>query len=284
VKNGTPDPRPRSVRARGRELVRDAVRSHDGIKRILVEAEDRVEMLRHSLARKVPGLIQPRTRKLTVAITAYCNLRCVGCRYGRDFMPGSQMSLQMVQDLLADGRAAGVETVRLYGGEPLLHPDLPAMVSTATQLGLRTYVTTNGILLEERIDELYAAGLRDVTLGYYGHGADYEEYVQKRDKYQRMEAGIAAARERYPDLAMQLNFLVMRPTAGLDALEAAWDFAVRYDMTFHTDLIHYSLPYFVQGRDNELHFREDDRQLVEAQVRRLLELKVAEPDRIPSPR
>ncbi|MEZ6017715.1 MAG: radical SAM protein [Planctomycetota bacterium] len=238
-------------------------------------------MVRHSLAKRMPSLIQPRTRKLTVAITAYCNLRCVGCKYGRDFMPGKQLSLGMVKDLLEDGRAAGVETVRLYGGEPLLHPDLPAMIAAGTKLGLRVYVTTNGILLEERIDELYAAGLRDITIGYYGDGAEYDSYVQKRDRFERLERGVAAARERYPDLGLQLNFLVMRPTATVAAIDAAWAFARRYDMSFHTDLIHYSLPYFVQGREGELQFRPEDRASVQAVVDRLLALKAAEPKRIP---
>ena len=96
-----------------------------------------------------------------------------------------------------------------------------------------------------------------------------------------MQAGVAAARARHPDLGLQLNFLVMRPTASLEALEDAWEFALRHDMTFHTDLIHYSLPYFVQGRDGELQFRAEDRPMVERVVARLLELKQAHPRRIP---
>ena len=274
-------PDPRGIGAKSRDFVRKALRGSEGIKELLVEAETQFDLVKHSLARQVPALIRPRTRKLTVAITAHCNLRCVGCKYGRDFMPGQQLPLQVVQDLLADGRAAGVETVRLYGGEPLLHHDLPAMVRTASQLGIRTYVTTNGILLETRIDELYAAGLRDITLGYYGAGAAYDEYVQRVGSFARMQAGVKAARDRYPDLGLQLNFLVMRPTANLEALEAAWEFALRHDMTFHTDLIHYSLPYFVQGRDGELQFRPEDRPPVERVVARLLELKQADPQRIP---
>jgi len=272
--------RRRGLRARGRDLAREALRGNEGLKDLLVEAETRLDLVKHTLARRFPALIRPRTRKLTVAITAHCNLRCAGCKYGRDFMPGQQLPLQVVEDLLEDGRAAGVETVRLYGGEPLLHRDLPAMVRRATGLGMRTYVTTNGLLLEKQVDELYAAGLRDITLGYYGSGAAYDEYVQRPGSFACMQAGVAAARQRHPDLGLQLNFLVMRPTATLEALEAAWAFALRHDMTFHTDLIHYSLPYFVQGRDGELQFRSEDRPAVERVVARLLELKRLDPRRM----
>ena len=65
---------------KGRDLVRASVRSTPTVKRALKRAEDDVEMWRHELARRMPSLIKPRTRKMTVAITAQCNLRCVGCR------------------------------------------------------------------------------------------------------------------------------------------------------------------------------------------------------------
>ena len=120
------------------DRLKSALNRHPRFKRALVDAEDRVVAARHALGERFPSTIRARTIKLTVAITAYCNLRCTGCKYGRDFMPGSQLSLPMVRDLLDDGKAAGVQTVRLYGGEPLLHPDLPAMVRHADQIGLGT--------------------------------------------------------------------------------------------------------------------------------------------------
>lgn len=237
-------------------------------------------MAHHSAAELLPILIRPRTRKMTVAITAHCNLRCVGCRYGRDFMVGHQLSLEMMKTLLDDAKDAGIDTVRLYGGEPLLHPDLPAMVAHAKMRGLNAYVTTNGILLKQKIAQLYAAGLRDLTLGFYGIGSAYDEYVQRRDRFQELSAGVAAVRERYGmEVDMQLNFLLMRPTCSLAVVDEAWNFAVRYDMKFRTDLIHYSLPYFSEGPDRCLQFTPEDRGRIEQVVHRLLELKAAEPYR-----
>ena len=40
-----------------------------------------------------PGMIRANTEKLTIAITAHCNLRCKGCNYGRDFMPDAPPNL-----------------------------------------------------------------------------------------------------------------------------------------------------------------------------------------------
>jgi MoaA/NifB/PqqE/SkfB family radical SAM enzyme len=264
-----------------KDLARDATRDKPALRQALIDLEMRKEMLRHSVAAYVPSVIRPKLKQMTVAITAHCNLRCVGCRYGRDFMPGAQLSLEMVEGLLDDGRAAGAEILRLYGGEPLLHPQLPQMVERGVNLGLRTYVTTNGILLREKIDELYRAGLRDISLGFYGIGEDYDRYVQKNDRYRRLIEGLEAVRARCgDDFRLQLNFLVMRPTLDPRVLAEAWKVAERFDMTFHTDLVHYSLPYFIQGMEHELQFRPEDRPALERLTAELVRLKEAHPVRM----
>jgi molybdenum cofactor biosynthesis enzyme MoaA len=267
-----------------RSTVRALVKNHPAVKRALISAETDLGLLRHTFGRAFPGVIQPQPRKLTVAITAHCNLRCVGCRYGRDFMPGHQLPYPMIEALLDDAKTAGIESVRFYGGEPLLHPDLPSMVRHAIDLGLSPYLTTNGILLKQKIDGLYRAGLRNITIGYYGTGEDYDRYVQRDGRWRRLEEGVAAVRDRYgAQISIQINFLLMRPSCDVEALEKAWDFAQRYDLEFQTDLIHYSLPYFTEGPNRELQFSENDRGRIEEVVVKLVELKIAYPQRMKEP-
>lgn len=235
---------------------------------------------RHTAWDRDPARVRALPRKMTVAITAACDQRCIGCKYGRDFMPGHALPTEIVLQLLEDARDGGVRTVRLYGGEPLLHPDLPVMIARSLELGMSTYITTNGILLGRRIDELYDAGLRGITIGYYGHGEDYDTYVQSKDRFARLEQSLERVRSRYGSkIGIQLNYLIMRPSCRLDALEKAWRFCERFDLKFNTDLIHYSLPYFKEGRENELQFGEGDRGRVQAFVDRLLELKEEFPQR-----
>jgi cyclic pyranopterin phosphate synthase len=196
-------------------------------------------------------------------------------------MPGHQLPFEKVKELLDDADAAGIERVRLYGGEPLLHPQLPDMIRHSLSLGLSTHVNTNGILLKQKIDELHQAGLRDVTIGFYGDGGDYDEYVQRPGRFARLENSIAAVRDRYGTaISMRLNFLLMRPSCNLESLQAAWRFAEQYDMTFHVDLVHYSLPYFTEGPDQMLQFRDEDRSRIIEFVRELAKLKEDQPQRI----
>ena len=54
----------------------------------------------------------------------------------------------------------GVQILHFNGGEPLVHPDLVAMVAHATRTGMRSTLDTNGALLtQRRIDALADAGL-----------------------------------------------------------------------------------------------------------------------------
>jgi cyclic pyranopterin phosphate synthase len=207
-----------------------------------------MERARYSAARALPVLIRPEPRQIHVSITANCNQRCVGCRYGRDFMPGQRLPYPVFESLIDDAAELGIWQIRLYGGEPLLHPDLARMVAHVRARGLDPYVTTNAVLLAERIDALYAAGLRQITVGYYGTGADYDAYVQRPGRFARVERGIAAVRDRYGmDVDMRINWLLMRPSCSVEALDAACAFAERYALKVQVDLVHYSLPYFTRG-------------------------------------
>src|SRR5688572_4508587 len=113
------------------------LRKHPRIWKLAKEVDQLPGLIRHTAAQYAPDLIKPLPRQLTIAITSRCNLRCVGCHYGRDFMPNSELSLPIVRDMLDDASELGFEIVRLYGGEPLLHRDLPQMIEHAVKRGLR---------------------------------------------------------------------------------------------------------------------------------------------------
>jgi MoaA/NifB/PqqE/SkfB family radical SAM enzyme len=249
------------------------------VRRAARELEEHLEVARHSVASVFPSVIRPDPREIYVTLTANCNLRCLGCRYGREFMAGSELPLQVVLDLLDDAKALGIPSIRLYGGEPLLHKELPRMVERSVGHGLHTWLTTNGILLRKRIDDLYAAGLREIAIGFYGTGEEYEGYVHRTGAFARMEDGIAYTRERYgKSIKLDLGWLLMRPTCSLEALHAAWEFALRYEAPLTINLVHYSLPYFTEGPNRELAFRPEDRPRLDEIVLELLRLKRERPD------
>lgn len=267
------------LKNKARKTVGRLTADRPAVRRILLRAEGWAEQQRHALGAVLPKVIGPRPARLFLSLTGHCNWRCLGCRYERDFMVGEQLPFDMVKDVLEDARDAGIHRVRLYGGEPLLHPDIAAIVARCRTLRMTPFVTTNAVLLEHKIDELYEAGLRDISVGFYGIGKDMEAYVQRPGHFARFERGLAAVHSKYgSDVSLQLNWLLKRDTCDVGALHAAFAFSQKYAARFQVDLIHYSLPYFTQGQEQDLYFRPTDRPRIEAVVQELLRLKAAFPD------
>jgi molybdenum cofactor biosynthesis enzyme MoaA len=268
-----------TIRTQVVSVLSPLLRKHPNLKRFAKSLDGYVDVARHTAAAVIPQIIQPDPREIYITLTANCNLRCIGCRYGRDFTPGAQLPLAVVCDLLDDCKTFGINSVRLYGGEPLLHKNLARIVEHSVGLGLHPWLTTNGILLKEKIDELYRAGLRAVSIGFYGTGEEYNAYVQRSEQYTRMESGIAYIRERYGmGINLTLGWVLMRPTCNLNAVREMWRIAEKYSAAVGVSLIHYSLPYFTEGPDRELQFRVEDRAAIDEVVSELIRLKQLRPE------
>lgn len=104
---------------------------------------------------------------LRLSLTGQCNLRCSYCLPAGLIQPNSDM---LCEDdfvfIVAAAARAGIERVRLTGGEPLLVPYLPSLVARiAAMPGIRDIaLTTNGVDLSESAVELKKAGLTRVNI------------------------------------------------------------------------------------------------------------------------
>src|SRR5439155_25219696 len=104
----------------------------------------------------------------------------------------------------------GVDKVRLTGGEPLLRRDVPAFVRMlAVKPGLADLaLTTNGVLLEDQIDALKAAGLGRITVSLDTLRRDRFTALTRFDQLPAVRAGIAAAHRVYG--AVKIDSVVIR--------------------------------------------------------------------------
>src|SRR5450631_3869535 len=87
-----------------------------------------------------------------------CNLACTYCNEFDDFSKpvATDLMLQRV-DKLAD---LGTSVVTISGGEPMLHPDLDAIIARMRQRRVVSGLITNGyLLMPDRIQRLNRAGL-----------------------------------------------------------------------------------------------------------------------------
>src|SRR5207237_7995630 len=108
-----------SIRAKLAPLVRPVLRKHPYFKKAIKSLDVYVDLLRHSTAAVLPQIIQPDPREIYVTLTANCNLSCIGCRYGRDLMPGAELSWQLVWGFLRGCSEVGTTSNRVYVDGPL---------------------------------------------------------------------------------------------------------------------------------------------------------------------
>ena len=107
----------------------------------------------------VKGLASKRHPLLAHIIpTRRCNLACTYCNEFDDFsnpVP-TEEKFQRIDRL----GAMGTSIVTISGGEPLLHPDLDAIIARIRKNGMMAGLITNGYLLvADRIERLNRAGL-----------------------------------------------------------------------------------------------------------------------------
>jgi GTP 3',8-cyclase len=109
-----------------------------------------------------------RFRNLRLSLTAACNYACTYCvPDGKRLLPaeheldGSQLVAAV--RLLID--AAGIEKLRITGGEPLLSPKFDELLPRIMALPLDDVsVTTNGQLVPRKADIILASGLRRINV------------------------------------------------------------------------------------------------------------------------
>ena len=106
---------------------------------------------------------------LRVSVTDKSNLRCIYCMDEKDnsFLKNDEkLTDDEIYRIVKESSKLGIKKVRITGGEPLVRPDLVKLVSKINSIpGIEEiYLTTNGILLADMIDELAVNGLKGVNI------------------------------------------------------------------------------------------------------------------------
>ena len=151
---------------------------------------------------------------LRISVTDKCNLRCVYCmpERGLSWLPKAKiLSYEEISKLVRAAASVGVRSVRLTGGEPLIRKDLYRLVEELAAIdGIDDIaLSTNGLLLEEQVDDLVRAGLRRVNISLDTLREDRFSELARRPGLDRVLAGIDAA-IAHGLTPLKINCVVMR--------------------------------------------------------------------------
>ena len=110
-----------------------------------------------------------RVGSLEVHVAEHCNLRCRGCDAMSPFNDPRFLSVDEVARVCATlAPIMRADIFKLMGGEPLLHPEIVALLETVRASGIARVLrlTTNGLLLRRMPDAFFAA-LDRLTVSNY---------------------------------------------------------------------------------------------------------------------
>ena len=135
---------------------------------------------------------------LRISVTDRCNLRCTYCMpLEVTFKPREELlRYEEIARIVRVTAPAGIRTIRLTGGEPLLRRDLDTLVRELAAIpGIdEIAVTTNGLLLAEQAGALARAGLSRLNVSLDGLREETFEAVARAKGLGRVLAGLAAAK------------------------------------------------------------------------------------------
>ena len=134
---------------------------------------------------------------LRLSVTDRCNLRCRYC------MPDGVapcrhedvLTYEEFFRLAALFARCGVDTIRVTGGEPLVRRGVEQLVAglKATPGIRKVTMTTNGVLLEEKLPALLSAGLDSVNISLDTLHPEMFRNITSRDELAAVQKGIRAA-------------------------------------------------------------------------------------------
>jgi radical SAM protein with 4Fe4S-binding SPASM domain len=138
----------------------------------------------------------PQLRTCVWELTLACNARCLHCGSTAGVARPAELDTEEGLALIAALAALGCRSVTLSGGEPLLRRDWPVLAAAIVRSGMSLEMISNGLLLEERADDVAAAAFSAVTVSVDGTAAIHDHLRGAAGSLARLWRGIEALRRR----------------------------------------------------------------------------------------
>lgn len=169
------------------------------------------EPVRRRVATSLPGGYSLGPRYVQIQLGYACNLRCWFCgQWGRTGhfkqLSANQLQETLPLDLLkrlVDELPSVCTRILLWGGEPLLYPNLVPLVRYAAERHKHCEIITNGTLLAKHAVGLLQAGLENVYVSLDGTEELHDRY-RARGSYRATFEGIRAVRAERGRLGKEL--------------------------------------------------------------------------------
>ncbi len=128
---------------------------------------------------------------MRISVTDRCNLRCVYCMPEEGVPPiphGQVLSYEETLRLARLASELGIRKIRLTGGEPLVRKGIEGLVRDIKALpGIESVtITTNAVLLPEKLNALLDAGLSGVNISLDTLSKEKFERITRREGFEKV--------------------------------------------------------------------------------------------------
>jgi len=185
-------------------------------------------------------------RYLTFECAARCNMNCKFCfSYWRD--QPFELSTGEAKKSLQFLKEKGLEAINFTGGEPLLRKDIIRLIDFAKELGLTTILTTNGLLLKEKLPKL-AESLDFIGLPLDSSDSKIHNSMRTSniDHHKLVLELIDIIHEKYPRLSIKINTVVTVQNKNLTGI----------GNLVKGNIVSWKLSHFIPGEYGKVHNKE----------------------------
>ena len=151
--------------------------------------------------------------RLVVELTNRCNLRCLHC-YGERHAATGELSLELLENVLREGKACGIEHLSFTGGEPTMHRQFGEVVRRVCDAGYTFGFVSNGSTLPRiyRLLLRYRAAFKGATFSLDGAREQTHDALRGKGSFRQVmrAATVCVAKE----LPFTLNMVLTARNRG----------------------------------------------------------------------
>ncbi|MGH9356897.1 MAG: adenosyl-hopene transferase HpnH, partial [Terriglobia bacterium] len=123
-----------------------------------------------------------------------CNLTCTGCGRIREYKDTIKDKLS-VEQCLAAVDECGTPVVSICGGEPMIYPDLPRLVSAILGRKKYIYLCTNGMFIRKKLKSYEPSSRFFFNVHLDGMEETHDLCVERKGVFKEAIGGIKAAKD-----------------------------------------------------------------------------------------
>lgn len=156
-------------------------------------------------------MIDSYSRKISyarISLTNACNLKCSYCSTSENV--SENVPLIFYETLIDALCELGIDKIRFTGGEPLLNKNIVNLVKYTKSHSIikDIAITTNGVLLDKYLDDLYKSGLSRINLSLDTRDREIYNDLTGFDRLEEVENNIKQARDR--GLKIKINAVLLK--------------------------------------------------------------------------